>query len=96
MESTNSPASNQSAMWAQYVDPHYELIKYDPIEISTRSKIGKVIELDQLRNINSILLDFEERDAELRRIIKSTREQLVFNIGQSARKAAERVRTLVI
>lgn len=70
-------------------NPNFRQISSIPIEVQAREKIGKVVSLSDLGDIDSHIQDLWSRREELKENIRRWREEIVFNPMQSAKIAAD-------
>ena len=73
----------------------FKLYKNDPIEINLRQQIGKLVSLQNLKNIVNILNDvYINRETYKDKIIKE-REKNIYNLKTSSEKGAEYIYNLI-
>ena len=70
-------------------NPHWQDIEIEPIEASIRSDIGAVLPLEHLADAPAYVRNLLDRRNEYRTRIRAMRETYVFNIGKSAKTAAD-------
>jgi CDP-glycerol glycerophosphotransferase (TagB/SpsB family) len=76
-------------------NPEYEKIYCTPLEVSIRSEIGTVINVDELFKIpRTIRMLYENRDA-FRRQIDTALRKSVYNVGHSANVGADSIIDIV-
>ena len=74
------------------LNPNYDDITLEPIEISIRNNIGHVISLDNLKQIPNLIRT--SGDMEINDKIKAIRSRTVYNIGKSASVGAKYIQKL--
>ncbi len=72
-------------------NPEYERIDCEPLEVSIRERIGRVLSPDQLAESSQVVREMCEQSAQWRETICQAREQCVYNLGHSGRIAAEAI-----
>jgi YidC/Oxa1 family membrane protein insertase len=70
-------------------NPEYHRVGIPAIEVFLRDKIGRVIRLDQIQQINRIILDFLQQKEWYREEIIRLRPHYVYNFGNSSEIAAD-------
>ena len=66
----------------------YQEINIEPIEISIRDEVGKIIGLDEIKNIGRIAKDLiAKKDFYIEKIISAEQER-IYNLGKSGKVAA--------
>ena len=72
-------------------NPDYNKIPYEPLEISIRNLIGKVISPTELESIPKIIESTYENIDHFKTKIQELRNETVFNFGQSGIKGAQEI-----
>ena len=62
-----------------------------PIEISIRDKIGKIILPSNIDQIPTEIENLKEKSSEIKEVIRTIRNEKIFNIGNSEKSAAKSV-----
>ena len=76
-------------------NPDYKKFGFEPIDKEIRSKIGVVIGLNQVQDINKFVEEvIKNKDKYKQKIIKS-REKFVFNFGNSSAAGAEFIKGFI-
>ena len=70
-------------------NPEYERLEIEPLEVSIRSRIGAIIEPQELAKLPAVVRSLVERRQELKEELRRLHEETVFNVGSSAAVAAE-------
>lgn len=69
-------------------NPDFQDIPEIPIEVSIRNKIGKVISPSNISQIPIEIKNLKEKSFEMKEVIKTLRNENVFNVGNSEKNAA--------
>ena len=69
-------------------NPDYGRISHVPIEVQLRSKLGKVVSLDQLSEIPFLLAQISENSEMWRKNIVELRSHWIYNVGNSEKVTA--------
>ena len=69
----------------------YDKIKFVPLEVSIRSKIGEIISIQNLDNIPERIEFLYGHITEFQNKIKKIRDETIFNIGKSGQVAANEI-----
>ena len=69
----------------------YDKIKFVPLEVSIRSKIGEIISIENLDNIPERIEFLYGHITEFQNKIKKIRDETIFNIGKSGQVAANEI-----
>ena len=72
-------------------NPNFGDISCEPIEIKIRTKIGMVVQPDQLDKIPNMIESLYENLDGMRKQIQSARSQTVFNIGKAGKAGAKHI-----
>jgi len=70
-------------------NPDFEDIPEIPIEVSIREKIGKVILSSNINHIPTEIENLKEKSSKIKEIIKTVRNEKIFNVGNSEKSAAK-------
>ena len=70
-------------------NPEYHRVGIPAIEVFLRDKIGRVVRVDEIPKINTIILDFLRQKDWYREEIIRLRPQYVYNFGHSSEMAAD-------
>ncbi len=62
-----------------------EEIDEEPIEISIRGKIGKIIDTQEIENIPDVIKNLNENNKNIIKQIKDLRKKTVYNVGESGK-----------
>jgi YidC/Oxa1 family membrane protein insertase len=76
------------------LNPNSSDISLEPIEISIREKIGRIVSLNGLEEIPLIIKDLEKNAQIFNKQIKETISNTVYNIGESAKIGAKYIQRL--
>ena len=76
------------------LNPNSSEISLEPIEISIREKIGRVVSLNSLEEIPLIIKDLEKNAQIFNKQIKEIISNTVYNIGESAKIGAKYIQQL--
>jgi YidC/Oxa1 family membrane protein insertase len=69
-------------------NPEYERIGIEPLEVSIREKIGRVIDPDRLADLPRQIRELAQGGDELRERIRKLRNETVYKVGESGRAGA--------
>jgi len=72
----------------------YEEISFIPLEVSIRNKIGLVLQIEKISEISEKINEMKIKNEQYREIITNLHNELIFNIGNSAKIAAQQIHTL--
>ncbi len=72
-------------------NPDFHDIPEIPIEISIRDKIGKIILPSNIDQIPTEIENLKEKSSEIKEVIRTIRNEKIFNIGNSEKGAAKSV-----
>ncbi len=75
-------------------NPNFQKIELPAAEDEIRNHLGRVIELEDLRNIKSIVNDFQSNKEQWKQRIDQLGNEFVFNLGCSAEKIANEIMRL--
>jgi YidC/Oxa1 family membrane protein insertase len=75
-------------------NPEYERIGVEPLEVTIREKIGRVVAPDRLSDLPGTIRELAGGGEETRKRIASSRNETVFNVGESGRVGAQAIATL--
>lgn len=70
-------------------NPEYEKLNIEPIEVSLRDQIGKIISINDVAKADKIISDFLANREIYRDKIVSAREKYVYNFGESSKIGAK-------
>ena len=70
-------------------NPDFQDIPEIPIEIRIRDKIGKIILPSNIDQIPTEIESLKEKSSEIKKIIKTLRNETIFNVGNSKKSAAK-------
>ena len=73
------------------LNPDYKKIQCEPLEISIRNLIGKVISPNELESIPKIIESTYENIDLFKTKVREVRNQTIFNFGQSGAKGAQEI-----
>ncbi len=71
------------------MNPNYKELNIEPINIWIREKIGKVIDLNDLSNVDKVVSDMLKSKKEYQKSITKIVDEYVFNLGNSAEVEAK-------
>ena len=77
------------------MNPEYEKINVEPINIWGREKIGEVVKLKDVKEINKVVSRVLKNPEKYRKSIVELREKTVYNPGKAAEVGAEEIIKLV-
>ena len=77
------------------LNPHFNDISLDPIEISYRDKIGFIVSPNELKKIPNLIYESKNNNSSTIESIKKIRDKTIFNIGQSAIVGAQYIQKLI-
>lgn len=78
------------------LNPEFDKIPCEPIEVSIRSGIGRILAPDRLDEINAVIDDLIDNRRRYQQKIRALREQTLFNIGKSSQVGAELIDRLAV
>ena len=70
-------------------NPEYEKLNIEPIEVSLRDQIGKIISTDDVSKSDKIISDFLMNREFYKDKIVNAREKYVYNFGESSEIGAK-------
>jgi len=70
-------------------NPEYRKIGVDPLEVRIRHKIGRVLKLDEIENIDTIIADIIEKQDDKKKELKALRDENIFNWGHASEVGAD-------
>jgi len=76
------------------LNPNWNDIKLEPIEVSIRDKIGHIVSPNNLEEILELVRILDKNTKNISELIKGMREKTVYNIGESAKIGAEYIKQL--
>ena len=76
------------------LNPNWNDIVIEPIEVSIRDKIGHIVSPNNLQEILELVRILDKNTQDISKLIKQTREKTVYNIGESAKIGAEYIKQL--
>ena len=71
------------------MNPEYKKIKVEPFNIWAREKIGKVVKVEDVKNINFIVKEMLKNPKKYQKKISSLKKDSMYNIGTSKKVGAE-------
>ena len=71
------------------MNPEYQKVKVEPINIWAREQIGEVVDLKDIKNINTIVKKMLKNQGKYQKKISTLRNDSVYNLGKSAEVGAE-------
>ena len=71
------------------LNPNWQKIDCEPVEITLRNVIGVAIEKDETANIGAVAAELFERGAEYEQKIEKVLEEFLFNIGGAEKAGAD-------
>ena len=77
------------------MNEQYREIGIDPIDISIRNKIGRIIPVKDLNKIKKIIDDLITNKKEYRKSILNERKKSVYNLGSSSKKGCDYILSLI-
>ena len=66
------------------INPEYKKLEIEPFNIWARDEIGKVVKIDEVNKINSIVKEMMDNQKEYNKKISKLMEESVYNIGNSS------------
>ena len=76
------------------LNPNWNDIALEPIEVSIRDKIGHIVSPNNLEEILELVRILDKNTKNISELIKGMREKTVYNIGESAKIGAEYIKQL--
>jgi len=73
------------------LNPDYKKIQCEPLEISIRNLIGKVIPPNELKSLPKVIESTYENIDLFKTKVREVRNQTIFNFGQSGTKGAQEI-----
>ena len=73
------------------INPNYQELGLEPFEVSVREKIGAVLAPSEVMNAPKVIRELCAEPGKMTEQIRKVRDENVFNVGNSARKGAERL-----
>jgi len=73
------------------LNPHYNDIPFESLEISIRNQIGKIISPNELQSVPKIIESTYENIDHFKTKVQEVRNKTVFNFGQSGIKGAQEI-----